>query len=101
MPSPGHTVAATPADHMPLPADNISGGKVMHVRSNAFDTTHEFMLYHHGHGNGFLCPGIPVPDVDIRSADACPQNPHQHIVDSDLGLWDIFEPKPFTSVFLD
>ena len=47
----------------------------------------------HWHGNGLLCPGVPVPDVNIGAADGGAVNLDEDVADSDARLWHILHPE--------
>lgn len=46
-----------------------------------------------GYLDGLPRPGIPVVDMDVRTADARLFHTDQHVIDADLGLGHILKPK--------
>jgi transcriptional regulator with XRE-family HTH domain len=86
---------------MPLPADDLPGKKIGHVRAHLHDLPHELVPHHHRHRNGPLRPRVPLPDVQIRAANAGLMHPDQHVVDANLGHGDIREPQPGTGFLFD
>jgi hypothetical protein len=69
----------------------VAGGKVGHARADLFDIATIFVAHRHGHGNGFLGPRVPVPDVEVGSTDCGLGNPNEDIHGADLGHRDVEE----------
>ena len=93
MPSSGKAVAAAAADHMPFAADDIAGEKVVDVRTDGNNLADKLMTDGHGHGDRLLRPLVPLVDMNIGAADSRLMHAHQHVVDADDGLRNIFEPQ--------
>ena len=94
MPPPRQTVPAPPAGHMALAAHNVARIKIIHIRSHRHNLADKLMPNRHRHRNGLLRPLVPLVDMHIGPTD--PRIPHanQHIVDPDLRLRNILQPKP-------
>jgi hypothetical protein len=86
-------IPATPADHMPFPADDVSRKEIGHVRADLDNLANELVPDHQGYENGFLRPLVPVVDVQVGAADAGAVDTNQHVVDTDLRHLDFLEPK--------
>jgi hypothetical protein len=96
----GHAVAAAAADHVALAADDVAGEEVVDVGADLNDFTDELVADGHGHMDGFLCPIVPLVDVDICAADACVAHANQDIVDADDGLRNLFQPEALCGLTL-
>ena len=60
-----------------------------------------FMAHHHGHGNGFLGPLVPFPDVQVGAADAGFGNLDENVIGADLGDGFITENEAFLGFSFD
>ena len=89
----GEAVAAAAADHVSLAADQVAGEKVRHIGPGLDDPADKFMADGHGHGDGRLCPLVPLVDVHVGAADARAQHLDEHVVDADLGYVHFPEPE--------
>ena len=89
----GEAIAAAAADHVTFAADDIAGEKIGDVGADFDDAADKLVADRHGHWDGLLCPLVPFVDVDVGAANARFQHLDQHIVDPDLGDFDVFEPK--------
>jgi hypothetical protein len=64
----------------------------MHVLADALDHADELVSDGHRNGDRLLGPGVPVPDVNVRAADARLKDPYQHVVLADLR--HMYVPQP-------
>src|ERR1700692_3251899 len=94
MTAPGQAVAASPAHHVALAADDVAGMKIGDVRPGFHYLTDKFVADGHGHGNRPLRPVVPFVNVTVASADPGAAHEHHHVVHPSLGSLDIFEPQP-------
>ena len=85
---------------MPFAADNVADMEILDVVSHINDAPDEFMAYHHGNGNRFLRPGVPVVDVDVGAADTGAEDLDQDVVDAKIGDRDFIEPQALLAMFL-
>ncbi|SPF34488.1 hypothetical protein SBA4_150005 [Candidatus Sulfopaludibacter sp. SbA4] len=86
-------VAAAPAHHVPLAADDFAGEEIRHVRTDLHDLADEFVADRHGHRDRLLRPIVPLVNVHIGAADPRPQHLNQHVVDPHRGHVHVFEPQ--------
>src|SRR5689334_15436521 len=93
VPASGEAVAASAADHVAFPADDVAGEEVGHVGPDRLDPAHELVTDHHGHRDGLLGPLVPVVDVDVRTADAGLEHTDQHVVYTDVGDGNVLQPQ--------
>ena len=89
----GQAIPATTANDMPLGAHDLARIKVTHIFPYGNDLTHKLMPYNHRDWNRLLGPGIPLVNMQIRSANTCLSNANQYIVNANLGFGNILEPK--------
>lgn len=94
MPPTSEAVATASTDHMSFAADNFTGMKVDNIRADLDDFAHELMTDNHWHGNSFLCPLVPIVDMDIGAANSGPIDTNQHVIDADCRFGHLVEPKP-------
>jgi len=94
VPAAGHTVAATPADDVPLAADEVPLPEVAHVRADGDDVPDELVADDHRHLDRALRPVIPRVNVEVGPTDSRLVDPDQHVVDTDLRFRDLLEPEP-------
>ena len=105
MPPAGQAIAATPADDVPLAADDVADVEVLDVRADLDDLADELVADDHRHRDRLLGPGVPVVDVQVGAADAGPQDLDEHVVDADLRDRHFFQPEAlaaslFTRAFI-
>src|ERR1700691_3889481 len=100
MPPARLAVTTTPADHVALDADNVSGIKIVHVGSDGGDLADKLMTNHHRHRDGSLRPIVPLEDVHIGAADAGVTHTDQNVIDANGRLRHIFQPQPAFSATL-
>ena len=99
MTPPGQAVATVAANDMTFAADQIAQIEVVDVGADLFDAADEFMSGDHGHGNRFLRPLIPVPDMEVGAADARLEYSDQDVVDTDLGHRNILKEESLVARF--
>ena len=92
--SPGEAVAATPADHVPLTADQVTDLDVGHRGADLDHLADELVTEDHRRRHGRLRPGVPGQQVQISAADTGSQDPYEDVARSDRGLGDVLEPQP-------
>jgi hypothetical protein len=92
VPSACKAVAAAPADHVALAADNVAGVEVVYVGANSGNLADEFMANYHGHRDGALGPFVPLEDMHVSSADAGVADAHQHVIDADGRFRNVLQP---------
>jgi hypothetical protein len=95
------TIATPSADNMPFAGHNVSNFKVVDVAANRGDGPDKLVAHHHRHRDGFLRPGIPIPNVDICTTDSRFVDSDQDIVDSTLGNWYILQPQTGFLILFD
>src|SRR5260370_18952789 len=78
----GQAVAAAPADHVSFATHDIAGMRIVDIRPDFDNLSHELITDRHGHRNGALRPVIPVVDVQIRAANAGAAHANHHVVDA-------------------
>src|SRR4051812_46045169 len=100
MPPSRETVPAAAAHHVAFAADDVAGKEVVDIRSGLDDFANEFVADRHGNFYGLLRPFIPLVDMHVGTADSGVSNTDHHVVDSDGGLCDIFQPKPLPGLAL-
>ena len=94
MPPPGETVATPPADDVALRTDDFAAVEIAHIGADRHHLADEFMADDHRHRDGFLCPRIPVIDMQICAADPGFTDFDQHIIDANDGLRHVPQPQP-------
>src|ERR1051325_11926838 len=65
----GQTIPAMAAGDVTFADDEIALGKTLHLIADKIDNADEFVADRHGHGDGLLCPGVPIVNVDIGFAE--------------------------------
>ncbi len=101
VPAAGQAIAAAPTDDVPFAADDFAGMKVLHIRADIDNFADELMAHDQGDGDRFLRPGVPFIDVQIRAANARPQDLDEHVVDAERRHGHIVEPKADRGMFFD
>src|SRR5690348_16397492 len=101
MPSARKTVTAMAAHNVSFPAHKIANKEITDVRSCRDDFADKLMANCHGHRNRLLRPVVPFVDVHVCTADTRVVNTHQHIVDTDGGLWNVLQPQAWLGLTLD
>src|SRR5262249_28306562 len=94
----GHAVAAAATNDVALAAHNVARVEVGDVGADRHDLPDELMADDQRHGNGLPGPVVPFVDVQISPADAGALDLDEHIVNADLGLRHVLEPKPGLSL---
>ncbi len=87
------TIAAAAAHHVSFAADDVAGVKVVDVRSGGDDFADEFVADHQRNRDRALRPGVPVVDVQVSSTNTYTSYANQHVVDTDDGVRNFFEPQ--------
>src|SRR6185437_9955067 len=93
MPPSRKTIAAPAANDVTLAADDIAGKEVVNIRAGSDNFSYKLVTDGHGNRDGLLRPLVPLMNVDIGPTDARVVHLHQHIVDADRRLGDVFQPK--------
>src|SRR5688572_11685281 len=86
-------VPAPTTDNMSLTAHHVTRMKIRHIGTDLDDLADELMPDDHRHRNRLLRPSIPLEDVNVGAADASAVHAYEHVVDADLGPWNIFKPE--------
>ena len=94
----GQAIAASAADDVALPANDIAREEIVDVRANLYDAAGEFVAYGHRYGDGALRPIVPLVNVDVRPANARAEHLNQDVVNTNLGLGNVFEPKSWLAL---
>ena len=94
-------VAAAPADHVALAADDVTRLEVVDIRAHFDNLAHKLVADRHGDRNGGLRPLVPVVDMQVGPANARVAGPDQHIVHADRRLGNLLEPQTFLCLALD
>ena len=97
----GQAVSATATDDVAFGADEVADLEIVDVAADFNDTADKLMSDDQGDADGLLCPGIPVPDMDVRAADRRLADLDQHVVDADLRDRDVFQPEARLRLTLD
>ncbi len=92
MPPAGQAVPAMTANQMPLAGNNIAYLRVVNIAADFSHFSHKLVAHVHRNRDCFLSPGIPIVNVDIRSANGRFMNLDQDIVDADLRNRHLFQP---------
>jgi hypothetical protein len=100
MPSASQAIATPTTDHVSFPRNDFSGEEILDVRTNFHDLTNEFVTDHHRYGNRLLCPGIPIVNVQIGSADPRFLHTDQAVVDTDFWEGDVLQFKTYSAMML-
>lgn len=87
--APGEAISAAPAHEVALTGHVVTGHEVGDAGTDPFHVPAILVADGHGDWNGFLRPVVPVPDVEVGSADGGFRDANQHVHRSDLGLRDI------------
>ena len=90
-------VAAVAADNMALAGNNLTRLVLCHGRTYALDNTAELMPHVHADGYRLLSPSIPVPDMQIRTANSCAVNLNKNIVGADFRHRHLHQFESFIS----
>ena len=98
---PAAAVVAVPADDVPLAGHDIAGLVGLHRRAHALHDTAELMTHVHTHGNGLLRPGIPVPNMQIRTADSGLVNLNEDIIRADFRHRHLHQLQPLIGLRFD
>ena len=93
MPPPCQAIATMSTGDVPLAHDQIALAKAFHVFTHTINNAHKLVADGHRHRNGFLRPGIPVVDVQVRATDRCFQHSNQHVVAADFWNRNVLEPE--------
>jgi hypothetical protein len=83
---------------MALAADQFSDSEVRYVRADCDDLAHKFVADDHRDRNGRLRPGIPFVNMKVGAADPGQKDADFHVIDANLRLGNIFEPKARTAL---
>ena len=73
------------ADEVAFARAALANRDVMHIAAYGDDFPREFMACYKRRWHCALCPVIPIPDVQIGSADACLVDFDEHVFGADLG----------------
>ena len=84
---------------MPFARHDLAGFEVDNIRANLCNLADKLMADNHGNRDSFLCPAIPIINMQVRPADCSPQNFDQHIIGPNGGHGNIFQPKPRFCMF--
>src|SRR5579875_1369021 len=93
MTAPGQAIATAAANDVALAADDLAGVEVGDVGADSHNLADELVADDHRYRNGFPCPVIPFPDVDIGATNASAPDADQHIIDADFRRRYVFEPQ--------
>jgi len=86
-------VPAAAADHMTLPANDLAGIEVGHVRTGLDDLADKLMPDGHRHRDRPCRPVVPFVNMEIGAANTGAMDPDEHVIDADGRLGNLFEPK--------
>ena len=101
MPPAGPAIAAVPAGDVAFSRYAIAGAEAAHFAAQLDDFPGVFMADGHGHGDGFLRPGIPVVYVHVGAADRRAVHLDEHVVVSDGGFRYVLQPDTGFRACLD
>jgi len=85
-------IPAAAASYMPFPADQLSDSIIGNVRPDRNDFANEFVPDNKRHGYRFLCPIVPLIDMEIRATDPGEKHANLHIVDAEFRFRHVIEP---------
>ena len=80
MPPTGQTIAAMSAGNMTFADDKIALGKPADIAADAINFADELVPDRHRDRDRFLCPRIPVVNMDIGPADRCLERANEDVV---------------------
>src|SRR5262245_48625567 len=81
--SSSHAVTATSTDHVAFSGDELAGMKVVDISSYGNDLADEFMPDHQRNRDCFLCPFVPVENMEVGAADSRTKDTDQNVIDPD------------------
>src|SRR5437588_3128168 len=86
-------IAAAPADHVSLAADDLPRIKIRHIRAGFHDFAHKFESDYHWDRDGACRPIIPFINVEIGAANAGAMDSDEYVIDADTRFGNVFEPE--------
>src|SRR5260370_28943563 len=101
MPPARAAIAAVPAGNVAFSRHAIAGVEAAYFAAQFDDFTGVFMADGHGHGDGFLRPGIPVVNVHVGAAYRRAVDLDEHIIVTDRRLRDVLQPDTGFRTCLD
>ena len=93
MKAPAARGAAVHADDMALARNPLADLKALDIGAEPRDLARIFVADDHRHRDRALRPFVPVVDMHVGAADAGLVHLHQHVVRTDDGNRDVFEPQ--------
>ena len=88
-----------PAGDVSFAGDPLADPEARDLTAQLDDRADKLMPDGERNRDGFLCPGVPVVNMDVRPADGSFPGPDQHIIRPDPGLWDGGQCESGTSGF--
>src|SRR3981189_2621480 len=101
MPPARAAITAVPAGYVAFSRHAIAGVEAAYFAAQFDDLSRVFMADGHGHGNGFLRPGIPVVDVHVGAAYRRAVDLDEHVIVADRRLRDVLQPYAGLRACLD
>ena len=80
MPPARQTIAAMPAGDVTFADDEIALGESAHIAADAINFADELVPDRHRDRDRFLCPRIPVINMNIGPADRCLERANEDVV---------------------
>ena len=99
--APGTAVAAMAANDMPLAGNDIADAAIFNTVAHFHDLAHVFVTRGGAQFYGLLRPFVPLPDMDVRSADGGLMDLDLHFPVSHGGNGNPLHGKPFFRLVLD
>jgi hypothetical protein len=88
-----HTIPAATANQMTFAADYVADLKIIDVSPDFNDFAHKFVPQNGRNFYRLLRPIVPVPNMNVRSADSRLFDANQNVVDSHCRFWNVFDPQ--------
>src|ERR1700730_14006131 len=101
MPPARAAITAVPAGDVTLARNAVARAEAAYFAAQFDDFSRVFMADGHGHGNGFLRPGIPVVDVHVGAAYRRAMDLDEHVIVADRRLRDVLPPDAGFSTCLE
>src|SRR5258706_878656 len=94
VPPPRATVAAEAAGDVTFARHAVADLEAAYFLTDLDDLADVLVADVHGHGNGLLCPVVPIPDVQVGAADRGFANADHDVVVAHFGLFHARQREP-------
>src|ERR1700737_4236955 len=92
MPPARAAIAAVPTGYVAFSRHAIAGVEAAYFAAQFHDFSGVFMADGHGHGDGFLRPGIPIVNVHVGPAYRRTVDLDEYVIVPDRRLRDFLQP---------